>query len=125
MSFIIKNLTKGKLPRLPFVKIATAVLGKEYDGSLVVVSSRRQRELNRTYRGKDTETNILSFPLEKGEGEIFLDLAKARRDAPLFNRSYTNFIGFLFIHSLLHLKGYDHGATMERQEQKVRKIFRI
>lgn len=123
--FIIKNLTKGKLPRLPFVKIATAVLGKEYDGSLVVVSSRRQRELNRAYRGKDTDTNILSFPLEKNEGEIFLDLAKARRDAPLFNRSYTNFIGFLFIHALFHLKGYDHGATMERQEEKVRKMFGI
>ncbi|MBI3634533.1 MAG: rRNA maturation RNase YbeY [Candidatus Yonathbacteria bacterium] len=125
MSFIIKNLTKGKLPRLPFVKIAVAALGKEYEGSLVVVNSRHQRELNRVYRGKDTDTNILSFPLEKDAGEIFLDLAKARKDAPLFERSYSNFVGFLFIHALFHLKGFDHGAIMETQEQKVRKIFRI
>src|SRR3989344_6521219 len=116
MVFIIKNLTKGKLPRLPFVKMAVAVLGEEYEGSLVVASSRRVRELNRTYRGKDKETNILSFPLEKKEGEIFLDLAKARKDAPLFDRSYSNFIGFLFIHALFHLKGFDHSSTMEKQE---------
>ena len=125
MSFFIKNTTKGKLPRLPFAKIAEAVLGKEYEGSLVVVSSRKSRELNRTYRGKDSPTNILSFPLDETEGEIFLDLKKAREDAPLFDRSYTNFVGFLFIHALLHLKGYDHGPKMETQEKKICKIFKI
>ena len=125
MSLSITNTTKGKLPRLPFVKMAVAVLGEEYEGSLVVASSRRVRELNRTYRGKDKETNILSFPLEKKEGEIFLDLAKARKDAPLFDRSYSNFIGFLFIHALFHLKGFDHSAIMERNERAIRKAFAI
>ncbi len=125
MSFLIKNTTKGKLPRLPFATIAKAVLGKEYEGSLVIVSSRKSRELNHTYRGKDMPTNILSFPLDENEGEIFLDLKKAREDAPIFNRPYTNFIGFLFIHALFHLKGHDHGAIMERQEKKIRKLFKI
>jgi probable rRNA maturation factor len=125
MSFLIKNTTKGKLPRLPFAKIAETVLGKEYEASLVVISSRKSRELNYTYRGKDYPTNILSFPLDENEGEIFLDLKKARADAPLFERSYTNFIGFLFIHALLHLKGYDHGPKMETQERKICKIFKI
>lgn len=125
MSLTITNTTKGKLPRLPFAKIATTVLGKEYECSLVIVNPRKSRELNRTYRDKDTPTNILSFPLNEQEGEIFLDLAKARGEAPLFGRSYQNFIAFLFIHGLFHLKGYGHGDIMERQERKIRKIFKI
>lgn len=125
MSLSITNLTKGKLPRLPFVKIVATVLGKEYDCSLVIVSSRKSRELNRTYRGKDTPTNILSFPLDKHAGEIFLYLAKARDEAPLFGRSYKDFVAFLFIHGLFHLKGLDHGTKMENAEKKIRTLFKI
>ncbi len=125
MSLAITNTTKGKLPRLPFAKLTTAVLGKEYECSLVIVSSKKSRKLNKTYRSKDNPTNILSFPLEKNEGEIFLDLETSRKDARLFDRSYTNFIAFLYIHALFHLKGHDHGAIMEEQEKKVRKFFKI
>lgn len=105
--------------------MATEVLGKEYECSLVIISPQRSRILNRTYRNKDTSTDILSFPLESNEGEIFIDLTTARAKSALFERSYQNFIGFLFIHGLFHLKGYDHGDTMERQEKKIRKIFGI
>lgn len=125
MSLTITNTTKGKLPRLPFLKIATAVLGPEYECSLVIVSPKKSRELNRTYREKDNSTNILSFPLDENEGEIFLDLEKARAEAPLFDRSYTNFVAFLFIHGLFHLKGLDHGAKMENAEKKTRTLFNI
>ena len=125
MSLTITNTTKGKLPRLPFAKIAEAVLGKEYDCSLVIVSSRKSRVLNRTYREKDSATNILSFPLDEHEGEIFLDLEKSRADAPNFDRSYTNLIAFLFIHGFLHLKGFDHSRKMEAQQQKILSLFTI
>lgn len=125
MSLTITNLTKGKLPRLPFVKIVDAVLGKEYDCSLVIVSPRISRKLNLEHRGKDNSTNILSFPLDKTSGEIFLDLAQARKECAQFERSYQNFVGFLFIHGLFHLKGYDHSSTMERQEKKIRALFKI
>ncbi len=125
MSLSITNTTKGKLPRLPFAKLTTAVLGEKYECSLVIVSPRKSRELNKTYRDKDNSTNILSFPLEKNEGEIFLDLETSRKDAPAFDRSYTNFIAFLYIHALFHLKGYDHSGIMEKQEKKIRKVFKI
>ncbi|MCK9345089.1 MAG: rRNA maturation RNase YbeY [Candidatus Pacebacteria bacterium] len=125
MSLSITNTTKGKLPRLPFAKMTEAVLGKEYECSLVIVSPKKSRELNLAYREKDNSTNILSFPLSDDEGEIFIDLAKARTEAPLFDRSYTNFVGFLFIHGLLHLKGLDHGTKMENAEKKIRAMFKI
>lgn len=121
----ITNTTKGKLPRLPFAKIAETVLGPAYECSLVVVSSRKSRELNRTYRSKDNPTNILSFSLDKNEGEIVLDLKKAMADCPQFSRSYRNFIAFLFIHALFHLKGFEHGSTMEKNEVRIRKRFSI
>lgn len=125
MSLSITNTTKGKLPRLPFAKMTDAVLGPKYDCSLVIVSSKKSRDLNRTYREKDYPTNILSFPLDENEGEIFLDLKKARAEAALFDRSYTNFVGFLFIHGLFHLKGMDHGVKMESAEKKIRTLFKI
>ncbi len=125
MPLTITNTTKDKLPRLPFAKMAEAVLGKEYDCSLVIVSSKKSRELNRLYREKDNSTNILSFPLGDNEGEIFLDLKKSREDSVNFERSYTNFIGFLFIHGLFHLKGHDHGTKMENEEKRIRVLFNI
>lgn len=125
MALTITNTTKEKLPRIPFAKMADAVLGEEYDCSFVIVGPKKSRELNLAYRGKDNSTNILSFPLGENEGEIFIDLKKARAEAPLFERSYTNFVGFLFIHGLLHLKGLDHGVKMENEEKKIRALFKI
>jgi len=119
----ITNKTKGKLPRLPFVSIKNAVLGEKYEFGVSFISSAAQRKINMTYRGKDTTTNILSFPLTKTSGEITFDLKKVKKDAPLFDMTYPQFLKYLFIHGLLHLKGYDHSSTMERQEKKFLKQF--
>jgi len=106
-------------------KIKEVVLGKEYDLSFAFVGPKKMREINRTYRGKDYATDILSFELEKGAGEIFICKSAAREKARLFARPLPNYLSYLFIHGLCHLKGMRHGATMERQEQKIRKQFGI
>ncbi len=118
----IIRATKGKLPRLPFVYIKDAILGKEYELSITFLSPRAQRTLNKTYRDKDSTTNILSFPLSDTSGEITFDLKKVQEDAPLFDMDYPLFLKFLFIHGLLHLKGYEHGSTMEKAEKKWLKL---
>mgnify|MGYP000735947409 CR=1 FL=1 len=123
--FSIHKTIKGRPPRLPFIKIKEAVLGKKYDLSLIFIGSTRSKTLNKQYRGKDKPTNILSFPLEKNEGEIFIDLKEASRTAKNFDRKYENFIGFLLIHGLLHLKGFAHGSSMENEEIKIRKKFNL
>ena len=102
-----------------------AVLGKNYELSLVCIGNKASQRLNKAYRGKDMPTNILAFPLGKEEGEIFIDLKKSRADAPLFERAYSNFVGFLFIHALLHLKGFEHGSKMEGKEVSLRNRFKI
>lgn len=119
----ITNKTKGKLPGLPFVSIKEAILGKKYDFGLTFISPVAQRKLNKTYRGKDDTTNILSFPLSKNSGEITIDLLKAKSEAHLFEMTQVEFIKYLFIHGCLHLKGYEHSSTMEKEEKKYLKIF--
>ena len=121
----IKNTTKGKLPSLPFADILNEVLGEKYELSLVFIGKKKSRSLNKEWRDKDKATNILSFPLSKTEGEIFINLATAREQSSKFDRGYTNFIAFLFIHGLHHLKGYKHGSTMEKKETIIRDKFNI
>ena len=124
-SFAFRNTTKGKLPRLPFEQIKDAVLGKHYSLSLVFAGDTRTRKLNRTYRGKDKPANVLSFPLSPDSGEIFINLSRAKKEAPQFGDSFPSFVGFLFIHGLLHLKGMEHGSKMESEERGIRKRFSI
>lgn len=119
----ILNTTKGKLPSLPFVYIKNEILGEKYELGVSFLSASKQKTLNKKYRDINKTTNILSFPITKTSGDITFDLVKVRKDAPLFNMNYTKFLKYLFIHGLLHLKGYDHGAIMERQEKKFLKKF--
>ena len=119
----IRVMTKGKLPSLPFARMKDEVLGTKYELSILFADRATSRTLNNTYRGKDYTTNILSFPLTKKTGEIVINLEKVRKDAKEFDKTYEDFLGFLFIHGLLHLKGMDHGPKMEMQEKKFCKIF--
>ena len=124
-TFAIHRTTKGKLPRLPFERIKNNILGKHYVLSVVFIGDIRAKALNKKYRKKNSVPNVLSFPLEKDEGEIFINPNKARKDAHLFDMSTTHFIGYLFIHGLLHLKGLEHGSTMNTAENKACKKFAI
>jgi probable rRNA maturation factor len=124
-NFSIRNTTKGKPPRLPFVRMKDFGLGKEYSLSLVFVGDTLSKNLNRMYRGKNKPTDILSFSLNKKEGEIFINLKKARTNSKKFNRNFENFVGYLFIHGLMHLKGFEHSSKMDSEEEKIRKVFSI
>lgn len=123
--FTITNKTKGALPSVPFAKIKDSAMGKDYSLSLVFIGERRSKQLNNSYRQKNKSTNVLSFTLDKKNGEIFITPAVVKRQTKKFDRNFNNLIAFLFIHGLMHLKGMDHGSTMERAEEILRKKFRI
>ncbi len=124
-NFSITNTTSGKLPSLPFVSMKDAILGKKYELSVVFVSREKIKKLNLIHRGKNKPTDILSFPLSKTSGEIFINLDETKKEAKKFEREFENFVGFLFIHGLVHLEGFDHGSRMEERERKFRAIFKI
>jgi probable rRNA maturation factor len=97
-------------------KIADDILDTSYDVSIVVVGEKRARALNQEYRGKDYIPNVLSFPIDETMGEIFLNPKTAQIEASKFNLSVTHYIYYLLIHSMLHLKGFDHSDEMSTKE---------
>lgn len=124
-NFSLINKTKGTLPRVPFARMKDAVLGEDYDLSLVFLGDEESRKINLERRGGSYVPNVLSFPLDESSGEIFINPKEAKRQAKDFGRTPSNMIAFLYIHGLVHLKGMDHGATMERTEARFRKEFGI
>ncbi len=88
------------------------VLGEKYNLSVASIDAKLIKKLNKRYRKKNESTNVLSFPLSETEGEILLneELAKKEKDC-------------VFIHSLLHLKGWKHSRKMEDEEKRIIKKF--
>lgn len=121
----ITRETSGKLPSLPFLRMKNAILGEQYELSLAFVGRKRAIELHQEWKSKDDPVNILSFPLDKNEGEIIISLEKARTECKHFDRTYENYLAFLFIHGCVHLKGFTHGSKMEAEEKKYRALFNV
>lgn len=111
------------IPNHPYAKIAERILGVKYELSLAFIGEKRAQTLNVTHRGQTYVPNVLSFPLESHTGEIYICPEIAKREAKKYAMTVNGYIGFLFIHGCLHLKGYDHGATMEKAEQKYVRDF--
>ena len=113
--------TVRKYPKLKYDEIKNVVIGKKYNLSLVFIGAKRAKTLNETYRKKTYTPNILSFPLDDTNGEIFIAPSVAIKEARKANMSEKEYTTFLLIHGLLHLKGLGHGDTMDREEKKYMK----
>lgn len=124
-TFSITNTTKGKLPRLPFKHMKERILGRNYVLSLVFIGTVRSQTLNRMYRRKNAPANVLAFPLSKTSGEIFITVRHAELEAQQFDMGKREFIGYLFIHALLHLKGQRHSSKMKTEERRIRMVFKL
>lgn len=86
-----------------------------------IVDDDQIRQLNNEYRNIDSSTDVLSFPMgTNGEfdknpetgayilGDIVLSIERAKEQAEQFGHSLQREIGYLVVHSVLHLLGYDH-----------------
>ena len=95
------------------------------------------RSLNAEYRHMDSETDVLSFPIFDREeedpvigeciplGDIVMNLDRAASQAKELGHSFLHEVGFLTVHSMLHLLGYDHEQPEEEEEMcdRQRKIM--
>lgn len=91
--------------------------------SAVFVSPKEMRRLNKTYRKKDSMTDVLSFTLDPTEsegeiGEIILSYEQAKRQAKEMKHSVRDEIVFLLVHGILHVFGHDH-----IKEKDAKKMF--
>ncbi len=97
--------------------------------SLMFVDNQGIKELNRDYRGKDQETDVLSFPQyddfedfveEMMLGDIVISLEKAVEQANDYNHSFGREVCYLVVHSMFHLLGYDHMNDDDKQEMRAK-----
>ena len=140
---IISNEQKDvKIPtgvRMLVRRCCNAVLVNEHfsgaaEISVTFVDNHEIRKLNAEYRNKDIETDVLSFPMgENGVydenhatgakilGDVVISIPKALEQAQLYGHSFEREVGYLTVHSVLHLLGYDHengGLERVRMREK-------
>lgn len=132
---ITNNQKAVKIPtgiRMLVRRCCNAVLQLEkFEGSAEIsvtfTDNAGIRELNKQYRDKDIETDVLSFPMgengvydtdmETGAkilGDVVISMEKARDQADLYGHSLQREVGYLTAHSVLHLLGYDHVENLEK-----------
>lgn len=84
--------------------------------TVAFVSDRKMRALNKTFRGKNSTTDVLSFPFEAEEfetdknnlGDIVISAEQAAKQAEENNLDLETEIKQLILHGVLHLCGYEH-----------------
>lgn len=99
--------------------------------TVAIVSDGRMRTLNRTFRGKNAATDVLSFPAagptpgdESYLGDIVIASGVAARQAEAAGHALTTEVKVLALHGLLHLLGHDHETDegeMARLESRLRR----
>ena len=123
--------------RLLVRKVCTAALKEqsfEQDAEVNVtfVDDAQIHEYNLQFRNIDRSTDVLSFPLgEEGEwdinpetnmamlGDIVISLEHAVAQAKEFDHSFEREVGYLTVHSMMHLLGYDHvNGGLEADEMR-------
>ena len=124
----LENETEHPLLADLFDPIADALSDRPIE--LLIVDDESITALNRDHRGKETPTDVLSFPLEPvfgaPLGSIVISLDTARVQAAQVGHSLEEELKVLFLHGLLHLLGFDHECDkgeMAQKEQQLRQQF--
>jgi len=99
------------------------------EASIVLGSDELVRRLNRTYRGKDAATNVLSFPYQTPPGagpeggaylgDVVLAAETVQREAAERSVEPVHHLQHLVVHGLLHLLGYDHQTDADAEAMEV------
>ena len=99
----------------------------DFEVSVSFVTNEEIKTLNREYRNVDSETDVLSFPMDDEEfdgiiilGDIVLSTQRIIEQANDFGHSLEREMLYLTVHSMLHLLGYDHMNSEEKEEMRTR-----
>lgn len=96
--------------------------------SVIFIGDKKMKELNFKYRGKNSVTDILSFPYLENEpagnlflGEIIINPKKVLSQAKQYNETFWQELDRILVHGILHLIGYDHEIS-DSEAKKMRKL---
>ena len=116
--------------------ILSQTIDSEVELGLLITDDTTVKELNRTYRGVDESTDVLSFALTEDTpdadspsfvtppdgmlhlGEVIVSYPRAVKQAEEHNHGTDREIALLVVHGTLHLLGYDHDEPAREQEMR-------
>ena len=130
-------LSKPSLTR--FFNRARQAVGLSGEVEVLLTSDAELKRLNRSFRGKNKATDVLSFPafvpegfpagfLPDTAGDLAISLETASRQAASFGHSLEDEVRILLLHGLLHLSGLDHetdNGEMAAREAQLRDQLRL
>jgi probable rRNA maturation factor len=126
-----------------FLNCARAAVGLEGEVHVLLAGDATLRRLNRTFRGKNKATDVLSFPAWDASvgdssvpagngsgvaGDLAISLEAAARQARQYGHSLRDEVRVLLLHGTLHLAGFDHeadGGEMATREAELRRELRV
>lgn len=116
-----------------FLKRAQAAVGMSGEVEVLLAGDKTLRRLNRTFRGKNKATDVLSFPAAEWfagghAGDLAISLETAARQAAEHGHTLRDEVRVLLLHGLLHLSGMDHevdGGEMAARETVLRRELRL
>ena len=125
------GLSRSGLTR--FLRVAKGAVGVAGEVDVLLTGDRTSRRLNRTYRGKNKATDVLSFPAPAElagvhAGDLAISLETAARQAAEHGHSLRDEVRVLLLHGLLHLRGLDHESDrgeMAAREADLRRALRL
>lgn len=120
-----------------FLNRARTAIGLAGNVDVLLTSDAELKRLNRTFRGKNKPTDILSFPADpipglpsahQHAGDLAISLDTAARQAAEHGHTLTDELRILLLHGLLHLNGLDHETDqgeMAARESELRNHLRL
>ena len=114
---------KAALPRANVVRWVKAALFADGELTVRLVDADEGRTLNRTYRGKDYATNVLTFAYAESDddpvsGDLVLCCPVIEREAAEQRKPLAAHYAHMIVHGTLHAQGYDHENEDEAQEME-------
>lgn len=125
----IYNETNTETPNINFLELKNEILGENFDLTISILSGKNSQKINKKQRKKDYIPNTLSFKYSENSGEIVMtpeviDSEDYAIESKILIDFQEKFL-YLTIHSMLHLKDFDHSEEMEKLEEKYFKKFDI
>ncbi len=126
---VLNRQRKIKIDKKPLLELKRKLMeefSENRDFTVVLVSDRKIKELNRAYRGKDDITDVLSFQADQEDylGDVIISVETARRQAEELGHSLEKELKVLMIHGFLHLLGYDHETDHGEMRALERKLWK-
>jgi probable rRNA maturation factor len=121
---IINDSEKKYIPRKEILNALenTANGEKFFDGriNLIILDKDEMRKLNREYLQHDYDTDVISFNFEEEDinGEIYIGIDMAMKQANEYKVTLTNELKRLAVHGFLHILGHDDSTDTKRSEMK-------